>query len=144
MARLTFFYPSLIWPGGRIDFDEAYRISVPTEEAVGSRNLAASGLQETVIDRDEVTIALTFWPITSSRLNEIRTWYQTWAKKGNRTTLILDRFDTCSGQYEYDQFNRFFSKAILINNPLSPARRDGVESRASYTIVLQFRQDGGS
>lgn len=143
MPLQTFFYPRLSWPGGEINFDEAYRVSCPDESPVGSVNIAASGLQETVIDRDETTITIVFWPITTSRLTEVRNWFHAWAKKGNRSALILDRLNTCAGQYEFDNFNAFFTKAILINNPFRPSRMQGVESRARYTISLSFRQDGG-
>lgn len=143
MALAQFFYPSLIWPGGRIDFDEAYRISIPDESPVGSNNIAASGLQETVIDRVETTITIVFWPITTSRLTEIRNYFHGWAKYGRPSQLILDRLNTCVGQYEYDTFNTFFTKAILVTNPLRASRGQGVESRARYQIAMQWRQDGG-
>lgn len=143
MAKATFYYPSLIWPGGQIDFDEAYRIVIPPEQGIGNTNVAASGLQETVLDRIETTVSLLFWPISTTRLNQVRTYWRTWGVYQKPSTLILDRFDTCGGQYEYDNYNRFFTRAILTSNPFAPTRQQGVESRSLYAIKLDFRQDGG-
>ena len=143
MALASFFYPSVIWPGGRIDFDEAYRLVIPPEQAVGSVALSASGLQETLVDRVEVTVSIVFWPITTARLTEIRNYWRSWGLYGRPATLILDRLNTCAGQYEYDQYNLFFTKAILINNPFAPTRQEAAISRAKYSVALQFRQDGG-
>lgn len=143
MALATFFYPRLTWPGGQIDFDEAYRVTIPPEQAVGSLAVSASGLQETLIDRVEVTVSLVFWPITTARLTEVRTYWRTWGLYGRPATLILDRLSTCAGQYEYDHYNLYFTKAILVNNPFAPTRQEAAISRARYALPMQFRQDGG-
>ena len=144
MALATFYYPSLIWAGSRIDFDEAYRVSIPPEQAVGSVNIAASGLQETVLDRIEVTVTIVFWPITTARLTEIRNYWRTWGVYGRPATLILDRLNTCTGQFEYDTYNQFFTRAILVTNPFAPTRQEAGISRARYSLAMTWRQDGGS
>jgi len=138
----TFFYPQLRWPGGEINFDEAYRVSCAAEEAIGSRNLAASGLQETLVDRIEVTVTIVLWPLTTARLTEIRTWWRTWALYGNPSNLILDRLNTCAGQYEYDAYNDYFTRAILVDNPFRPQRQEAAVTRPKYSLALTFRQDG--
>jgi len=143
MALATFYYPSLIWAGGRIDFDEAYRVSVPPEEGIGSTGIAASGLQESAVDRIEVIVTIVLWPITTSRLTEIRTYWRQWGLFRRRAQLILDRLNTCAGQYEYDHYNTYFTKAILIDNPFKPTRQEAAISRPKYSIALSFRQDGG-
>lgn len=143
MAIATFFYPSLIWPGGRIDFDEVYRLVIPPEEAIGSSGIAASGLQETALDRIEVTVTLVLWPITTARLTELRTYWRQWGVYRRPAQLILDRLNTCAGQYEYDHYNTYFTRAILIDNPFAPTRQEAAVSRAKYSIGLSFRQDGG-
>lgn len=143
MALTSFYYPSLIWPGGRIDFDEAYRLNIPPEQAIGSVAIAASGVQETLVDRLEVTVSIIFWPITTSRLTEVRNFWRSWGCYGKPSELILDRLNTCVGQYEYDHYNLYFSKAVLINNPFAPTRQEAAISRSRYLIPLSFRQDGG-
>lgn len=143
MALQQFFYPSLIFPSGRVDFDEAYRVSIAAEEAIGSTGISASGLQETAVDRIEVTVTIVLWPITTARLTEIRNWWRTWGVYRRPSTLILDRLGTCGGQFEYDVYNLFFTRAILIDNPFKPTRQEAAISRAKYSIALSFRQDQG-
>lgn len=143
MPLSSFYYPSLIWPGGRIDFDEAYRLTIPPEQVVGSSALSASGLQETIVDRVEVTVSIVFWPITTARLTEVRNYWRSWGLYGRPSTLILDRLNTCAGQYEFDHYNLYFTRAILINNPFAPTRQEAAISRARYSVALAFRQDGG-
>lgn len=141
MPLQQFFYPSLIFPSGRIDMDEAYRVSVAAEEAIGSTGISASGLQETAVDRIEVTVTIVLWPITTSRLTELRNWWRTWGVYRRPSTLLLDRLNTCGGQYEYDHYGTFFTRAILVNNPFAPTRQEAAISRPKYSISMTFRQD---
>lgn len=143
MALAQFFYPRLSWPGGEINFDEAYRVSIAAEEAIGSTGISASGLQESCVDRIEVTVTLVLWPITTARLTEIRTYWRQWGMYRRPCQLILDRLNTCAGQYEYDHYNAYFTRAILIDNPFKPTRQEAAISRAKYSVALSFRQDGG-
>ena len=141
--KASFFYPSIIWPGGRIDYDEAYRLTIPPETPVGGQNLSASGLQETLIERVEVTVSITFWPLTAALLTATRNYWRSWGLYGRPGQLILDRNFGCAGQVEYDAYNLFFTRAILINNPFVATRQDAAISRALYSMTLSFRQDGG-
>jgi hypothetical protein len=141
----SFFYPSIIWPGGRIDYDAAYRMTIPPETPVGGQDVSASGLQETLIERVEVTVSIVFQPLTAALLTATRNYWRSWGLYGRPGQLILDRNFGCAGQYEYDNYNTYFSRAILITNPFTASRMSGAESRGTTALQLQlaFRQDGG-
>ncbi|MGH7179979.1 MAG: hypothetical protein ACREJC_21560 [Tepidisphaeraceae bacterium] len=139
MALQTFWYPRIDFPGGRIDLDEVYRLAIQ-KARVGSTGISASGLQETAVDRAEVTVSLVLWPLTKSRTDEIHAWWDAWALYGRPSTLTLDRLNTCTAQYEF-RYNSFFSRAILVTDPFAPTRPEATVSRPLYSLSLVFRQD---
>jgi hypothetical protein len=144
MALQTFWYPSIIYPGGRVDLDELYRFAPPpTKSRVGSIGISASGLQETATDRAELTIGLVLWPLTKTRTDEIRVWWDAWAWEGRPSQLILDRNLTCQDQWEF-RYNTVFSRAILVTDPFAPTRPEAAVSRPRYSLQLVFRQDAAA
>jgi len=90
-----------------------------------------------------VTLTIVFWPISTSRLTEIRTYWRQWGIYRRPCQLILDRLYTCAGQYEFDHYNQYFTRAILIDNPFKPTRQEAAISRPKYSIAMSWRQDGG-
>ena len=142
MALAKFFYPRLVYNAVTIDFAEAYRVIIPPEQMIGSVALSASGLQETLVDRIERTVTLVFWPMTTAKLTEVRTYWTNWGHLGKSGALTLDRLSTCAGQFEYDTYNTFFTAAVLVTNPFAPTRQEAAISRAAYMMSLTWRQDG--
>lgn len=139
MALQSFWYTSIIFPGGRVDLDNLYRLAIQ-KARVGSSGISASGLQETAVDRVEVTVSLVLWPLTKASTDELHAWWDAWAIYGRPSQLILDRLNTCTTQYEY-RFNTFFSRAILVTDPFAPTRPEVAVSRPLYSLSLVFRQD---
>lgn len=147
MARSGFFYPRLVWEVTTLDFDlfsgpngagVVANTLVVDELALRGQNVAIAGAQETLFERDERRVTLTFMHIDNTLMASLRTYWNTWAKFGKQAALTLDRLNTCGGQYEFDQFNTFFTKAELQNNPWAPRR--ALAARALYQLQLVIRQ----
>lgn len=138
MPLQKFFYPRLVYNSVTIDFPEplAGIAPAPSDVSVVTRSLA--GYTETLFQRIEHQIELNFRHLDSATLAALWTYWTTWAALGKQAALTLDRFNTCAGQWEYDQFNTFFTKAELVKQPFR-ARRE-VNGRTLYMIVLLFRQ----
>lgn len=138
--RSGFFYPSLVWAGGSIAFDDPVIVSVPPLRPIRGTNIAVSGLQETLYERTEARVDITFRPLSVAMLTALRNYCDAWGFRGGEAFLTLDRLDTCAGQLEYDLYNRFFTRAILINDTFAPERM--TLSRPFYQIALSWRQNG--
>ncbi|HJR01835.1 MAG TPA: hypothetical protein VKA83_09400 [Methylomirabilota bacterium] len=140
--RSGLFYPSLVWAGGRIDFDDPVTVSVPPLTAIRGKNISVSGLQETLYERTERRVDIVFRPISGAMLTSLRNYCETWGFEGGEAFLTLDRLDTCGSlnQVEYDVYNRFFTRAVLINDTFAPERM--TLSRPFYQIALSWRQQG--
>jgi hypothetical protein len=138
--RNGFFYPKLVWGGGSLDFDDPAIVQVPNLKAIQGTNIAVSGVQETLHERVEAVVNLTLRPISVATLTTLRDFFVNWGLPRKESLLILDRLDTCAGQLEYDLYNRFFTRAILLNDTFAPQRM--TPSRSFYQIDLAFRQNG--
>jgi hypothetical protein len=136
--RAGFFYPRIIYGGGaQLDF------LVPADPLISDgvikgENVSLLGFQETLWVRHEPRLTLAFRIISRTNLIQIREWWREWASKGRQSEVILDRFDTCAGQYEYDVHNRTFTLAHCLYNPFEPRRF--TPSRVLYSLQLVFRQ----
>jgi hypothetical protein len=136
--RAGFFYPRIIYGGGaQLDF------LVPadpliSEGVIKGENISLPGFQETLWVRHEPRLTLGFRILSETNLIQIREWWREWGSRGRQNEVILDRFDTCTGQYEYDIHNRTFTRAHCLYNPFEPRRF--TPSRALYTLQLTFRQ----
>ena len=136
------FYPALVWAGGTINFDDPALVAIPPLKAIRGQNIAVSGLQETLYERTERRVDIVFRPISVTMLTALRNYCETWGFQGKEAFLTLDRLDTCGSlsQIEYDLYNRYFTRAILINDTFAPERM--VPMRPWYQIALSWRQNG--
>lgn len=140
-GRSTFFYPRISYgdPATVIDFvNPAHIVDPPTELSVQGQNFSLNGFMETLFIRDEVRITLLFPQLFSSEVEDLRDLWQGWSKRGRQFALTLDRNATCAGQYEFDVYNTYFSRAELLSNPFAPKRR--VISDTVYLYELTVRQ----
>lgn len=140
--RPTFFYPRIQWNQGgsgfTIDFcDPVVEIRVQPGMLRG-QNIALSGKTETLAVRDEYRLSLAFQALQTDIMDRCFVWFSEHAVRGGQSAITLDRFNTCNGQWEYDRFNTYFSRAEIINNPIEPVRT--VRSRPLYTYQFVFRQ----
>jgi hypothetical protein len=136
--RAGFFYPRIIYGGGsQLDFTTPAN-PLPSEGAVKGENISLNGFQETLFVRDEDRLTLGFTILHRDNLMQIRAWWKDWAKLGRQSAIILDRFDTCTTQYEYMLFNTYFDKAHCLYNPFEPKRF--IVSQQLFVLQLVFRQ----
>jgi len=137
-ARPGFFYPRIIFGGGaQLDF-LVPADPVISEGRVKAENVSLTGYQETLSVRLEPRLTLGFKILHPTNLAQVRSWWIEWASLGRQSEIILDRFGTCAGQYEYDNFNTTFSRAHCLYNPFEP--RHFVPSRGLFSVQFQFRQ----
>jgi len=138
--RAKFFYPRLSYgsPATLLDFDDPASRVVVQRIPIRAQNVSDNGTMETLSIRSETLVTIGLAPLTRDKLAELYTYVDTWGLAGKQGALTLDRFSACAGQWEYDQFNGFFTKAELMTNPFAPARY--LLSRALYAIELVFRQ----
>lgn len=120
-----------------MDFDPIQMIRV-VEQGIRGENLAVAGHREVLLERIETQVFLRLGFALTADMTALLTWWRNWASKGLQSTVILDRLSSAAGQWEYDNFNTFFTKAELLNNPFPPIR--SILARARYLIELQFRQ----
>lgn len=137
-----FFYPRFSWIAQgslhQIEFvDPVVEIRVAPGVLRG-QNIALSGATETLFVRAEFQLLLTFQVIQTDIMDRCFLWFYEHAVRGGQTQIILDRFNTCQGQWEYERFNNFFDKAEVLNNPIMPVRT--VRSRPLYSYQFSFRQ----
>ena len=138
MALQKFFYSRLVYNAITIDFNESTSMIEITEIPIRGVNTSTAGVSETLFERVEVQVALKFHFIDIATSTALLTYWRNWGSLGKQATLTLDRLNTCAGQYEYDNYNTYFTKAELLNNPFAPKRQLLV--RPLYQIVMQFRQ----
>lgn len=136
--RPGFFYPSLVYNAVTINFDDPVTAIEVQRKPIRGRNLSQNGTSETLFFRVETMVVLSFRFLQKPKLEEIRTYIEAWGLLGKQAVLTLDRLSTCAGQYEYDAYNAFFTKAELLNDPFAPTR--SLMPRALYSIQLAFRQ----
>ncbi|OGB94027.1 MAG: hypothetical protein A2Z31_00230 [candidate division NC10 bacterium RBG_16_65_8] len=138
--RAKSFYPRLSYGTGPtvLDFEDAAARLVVQRIPVRGQNLTDNGTLETLTIRTDTLLTIAFVPLTRDKLAELYTYVDTWGLLGKQAALTLDRLNTCGGQWEYDQFNTFFTKAELLNNPFAPTRF--LMGKALYSIELVFRQ----
>ena len=138
-GRAKFYYPRLVWNAVTIDFVNPVHIpEIPTEMAVQGQNTSLNGFQETLFIRDEHRVHLLFRVLSTGELQALRAYWNGWGKYGRQATLTLDRSGTCAGQYEYDVFNTFFTRAECLQNPYAPTRT--ILGDTIYTYDVVFRQ----
>lgn len=146
--RLTFFYPELTWTTAviprkyqtQVRFSEGEHVATLEIRPVAMRrdNVADSGARESLYTRVEQQVRLVFDALGVNTFTGLYDYWSTHAALGRQTELVLDRFDTCAGQWEYDQFNRSFASAELVQ--MEYTQRRTVLARALYTVELVFRQ----
>jgi len=120
-----------------VDLDPAAMIRIQ-EPVVRGENVAADGTREVVFERLETLVFLGYQYLLTAEATALLTYWRTHGAKGLQATLTLDRLSSSAGQWEYDNYNTFFTKAELLNNPFAPSR--AVRGRPRYALELQFRQ----
>lgn len=142
------FYPQLAFDSGStINFVDPANLIVIDEVPVGGQNTSLNGNTETLQVRNEPRVTLTFQALDGPTTTAVRDWWRDWAMVGKQTALVLDRFGTCSGQWEFDAYNTFFTRAICLRNPFSPRRLAPKlvpslsGSRMVLVVTLAFKQD---
>lgn len=136
--RGGFFYPRIIFGGGsQLDF-LVPADPVVSEGRVYADNVSLTGYQERLSVRLEPRLTLAFKILHPTNLAQVRAWWIDWASLGRQSQIILDRFGTCAGQYEFDNFNTTFTRAHCLYNPFEP--RHFVPSRGLFSMQLSFRQ----
>lgn len=133
-----YFYPRITYGSVSLDTTWPASVVVGSEIPVAGVNVALSGARETLHVRTETRVAIRYGRLTKAELAAFRTWYVTHAGLGKASTLVLDRFGTCTGQYEYDVYNTFFTLAELIGNPFEPQRIAAAVNE--FSLSLLFRQ----
>lgn len=136
------FYPRLTYGTTAVDFPTSLGGSpahiVVAETPIARSNVAEDGSRETLFQRLDVELTLSWTHLPAGTITQVLTWWRDWASKGKATAITLDRFDACGGQWEYDQYNTYFSHAELLNNPFGPQRPQ--LGRPKYALQLKFRQ----
>ncbi|MBI4637675.1 MAG: hypothetical protein HY727_15160 [Candidatus Rokubacteria bacterium] len=138
MALNKHFYVRFVYNAITIDFEPATKIEIQ-EVPIRGQNVGLSGVLETVYERNEVLVTLTLQHLTAAIATSLMTYWRDWGSRGFQGVLTLDRLGTCGGQWEYDNFNSYFSKAELVIEKSAIARSAGL-SVALYLAVLTFRQ----
>ena len=138
MPIQKFFYPRIAYNAVNLDCDDPVSVIILAPETVRGDNVSTDGTHEALWERLEHRLQLGFQHLTTAKLAELWTWWSTWAAKGQQSAITLDRLNTCAGQWEYDQFNTAFSKAVSLDRAFQPGR--SVLSQARYAIALTFRQ----
>jgi hypothetical protein len=140
----TFFYPRITYtpPGGSqtiIDFEDnagAPATPIIREVPVESVSVALSGADETLSFRTEYILQLILADVPLAKVTALQTYFR--AMRGRQVALTLDRLATCAGQWEYDTYNTFFTKAVLQNPAFDPSRLGGTNRYVFPPLV--FRQ----
>lgn len=138
VAFPTFFYPSITYTGPvTINFTTAARRVIVRTPAIATVKDSYSGNRETLFNRLEYLLRLEFRLFPGADVDAVDTWLTAHALKGLQSAVVLDRLNTCGGQWEYDTYNSLFDKAELINSPAF-VRSD--QSINKFDFDLEFRQ----
>lgn len=136
-----FLVPRLVYGAGptTFNFTTPVQTIVPSEARIKGSNISLSGFQETLSVRIEPRITLGWSTLSAAELTSLRTWFRDWASLGEQSALTLDYLATAAGQWEYDIYNTFFTKAECLYNPFEP-RRLVLARKDKWVIALTFRQ----
>lgn len=118
----TAFYPRITYNGNVLDLMPSCSQLKLRPSTVQNSDIAGSGARQVLTERDETLVTLSWLFLTPVMVGQLMTFYTSWGKEKKQSTLVLDRFNTCAGQWEYDSYNTYFTKAELENNPLEFAR----------------------
>ncbi len=138
MPLATCFYPRLVYNAVTIDCTDPVGVIVAPEVPIRGGNVAVAGVQETLFERIEVQVTLGFRLLPSAKVSELWTYWSTWGAARKQAVITLDRFATAAGQWEYDRYNTFFTKAELVTDRFLPVR--AFLTRALYHLDLTWRQ----
>jgi hypothetical protein len=142
MPIATYFYPRIVYSSGpaiTIDFDDPVTaVTVTPGQAIRGENTSVAGVSETISVRDEYTVRLVFTEVPTAKVSEVYSFWTQWGRLRKQAAITLDRLATCGDQWEYDNFNTYFTKAELLTNPFMPQRAR--LTRARYNFELLFRQ----
>lgn len=135
------FYPRLEYGTGPtvIDIDRLAGVVIRiVPDHIRGQNVSLAGQLETLSIRLEMRLFLGLTNLSATTQNALDAWFQTWASVGRQTTITLDRFGTCAGQWEFDGYNLHFTRAELVTNPPDIARL--TLARPFYQQAFLFRQ----
>jgi hypothetical protein len=140
VALNKYFYPRLQYGTGptTIDFVKSLLDVQVSEIPIKGVNTSIGGRQETLFERMEVQVTLRINHEDVATLTALLTYWRSSGALGKQATLVLDRLGTCAGQYEYDNYNTYFTKFELLTNPFKVVR--SLSSSARYAIDLTGRQ----
>lgn len=148
VLRNKFFYPlirysAFVEPDNRkskILFSTPVNLLELTPTSIRSDAVAWSGAEQSLFNRQEDQVRLVWSLLDKSVLDELWTFWTTHAQKGLPAELVLDRLGTCAGQWEFDEYNQFFTRAKLVQMQFAP-RRGASLALTKYVVELIFRQD---
>jgi hypothetical protein len=136
--KQKFFYPRIAYdsPVINVDFDDPVSpVILPV--SIRADAVAEDGTRESLFRRIENQVRFTGL-INKTLLDLIYTFWKNWGALGKQATLTLDRLSTCAGQFEFDSFNAFFTKAEVTDLNFQLVR--AVPARIVYGVTLTFRQ----
>lgn len=140
--RTGYFYPSFSFGGSTIEFTDPVNDVSIQDLPIGGMNVSLNGNSETLQVRVETQLTLSFMTLDPTLLNQLRDWWRGWAMVGKQTAITLDRLGTCAGQWEFDTFNTFFTRAVCLRNPFPPKRL--APGRQLFVVQIVVRQDQAS
>lgn len=105
-------------------------------------NIADSGMGEYLLVREEVTVRLIWEFLSKAEADSVKTFFDNYGKTRTQVKVTLARtivgVSTPAGQWEYDNYNAYFTKAELLDPSFVIPRR--IRMRDIYSAVLTFRQ----
>ncbi len=111
-----------------------------TELDVRAENVSLGSFREVLHIRDEVRVRLVWDTLRKAEVDSLRTFWNSWGKLGRQSVLTLSMV-ACTGQYEYDAYNTYFTRAELMSNPFDPKRRElALDGGGYWNFELVFRQ----
>lgn len=136
--KSKFFYPRIAYssPVINVDFDDPVSPSI-LPVSIRADSVAEDGTRESLFRRIENQVRLAGL-INKALLDSIYTFWRDWGALGKQATLTLDRLSTCAGQFEFDSFNAFFTKAEVAELTFNLVR--AAPAALVYGVTLTFRQ----
>lgn len=132
------YFPRLTWNSNVLDIQNPVDVNIPTVLSIRGENYSMNGFRELLHVRDEVQVTLGFKVLSTALVTALHTYYDQWGKLGEQSTLVLDRNATQAGQWEYDFYNTYFTRAELLTTPFAPGRM--IKGGSIYLLELTFRQ----
>lgn len=90
-------YPGVYWPTSRqVEAQLPVMAAPPFVDRLSASNLSASGIQETIITRQEERRLLTFFGLDALEVDQWRQYFTERGGRGQQAEMLVDRFTGCS------------------------------------------------